>query len=645
MRHLSRFVPVLMLMLCAAVVSVAAAQPESKPVSVQIEAIGVEPQPVEELPEVGQEPATEAEEPIVGEIDAPATEVPEEIAPTEEAGPEELPEPLEVPAPIVAVEVVGNSEIPTEDVLKVIKSAEGGQFSKDQVARDRQAVLNLGWFQTVSVERESVENGIRLVFRVRENPVVSDIVFEGSQELTKDELLAVMKTAPGQVYSAPQLARDAQAVEELYRSQGYILAIVVGQRMSDDGILTLVIAEGVIEDITITGNTRTKTYAIRRYMKTQVGETYNDRKVSRDVAKLSSLGWFETVRRDAEVGTEPGKVILIITVVEKRRTGMASVGGGYSSVQGLVGFVDLTKSNIGGNGQVVSIRGEFGGRTSYELGYQHPWIMTPETRLNAGLYDRLILREAIVQDDEGENRSVLYDERRNGANVTFGRPLSDVTTVFFGLKSDDVSIEGVSEEEAEFLTGEAFEPRKVRSITLAAVNDTRSDVYNPRGGAYQRLSAEFAGVIFGGSEFNKYVLDTRRFFKTGSKNAIGLRFLVGAVSGDVPYLEQFLIGGSETLRGYRTDRFVGTRMAILNAEYRMPISDNLLGVLFVDVGDAWGGPLADDPSFEDSVHDSFTSHVGYGLGVRVKTPIGPIRLDLGFSEEGTETHFGVRNMF
>ena len=71
---------------------------------------------------------------------------------------------------------------------------------------------------------------------------------------------------------------------------------------------------------------------------------------------------------------------MVITVVEKRRTGTVSVGGGYSSVQGLVGFVDLTKSNLAGNGQAVSIRGEFGGQTSYEFGYQHPWVMTPETR-------------------------------------------------------------------------------------------------------------------------------------------------------------------------------------------------------------------------------------------------------------------------
>jgi outer membrane protein insertion porin family len=84
-------------------------------------------------------------------------------------------------------------------------------------------------------------------------------------------------------------------------------------------------------------------------------------------------------------------------------------------------------------------------------------------------------------------------------------------------------------------------------------------------------------------------------------------------------------------------------MAILNTEYRFPLSSSLIGVGFVDVGDAWGGPIAEDPFFRSD--KSFTTHLGYGVGVRVQTPIGPLRLDLGFSEEGTETHFGVSHMF
>jgi outer membrane protein insertion porin family len=302
------------------------------------------------------------------------------------------------------------------------------------------------------------------------------------------------------------------------------------------------------------------------------------------------------------------------------------------------------KTNVGGIGQTVRVRGEFGGRTSYELGYVHPWVMTPETRLNSGVYNRLILREAFVTDEQGERRSILYDERRNGGNLTLGRPLSDQTTVFLGLRLDDVSISGVSGEEEGFLTGAAFQPRKVRSLTLASVTDARDNVYNPRAGSYLRFSVEVAGVL-GGVEFNKYVGDTRRYVPAGKRNVVATRLLAGTVTGDAPYLEQFLVGGSESLRGYRSDRFVGTRMAILNTEYRFPLSTNLLGVVFADVGDAWGGPVAADPAVGDVVHDSFTAHAGYGVGVRVRTPIGPLRLDLGFSEEGTETHFSVRHMF
>jgi outer membrane protein insertion porin family len=568
-------------------------------------------------------------------------------APTEEQPTPASPVPQPAPPPplpdlIISIDVLGNKDIPPQDIRDAISSKVGAPYSESRVERDRQAIRDLGWFQTVAVERESVETGVRLLFRVVENPVITDIQFDGIRELTREELLGVMKTKPGQVYNGPLVLLDGQAIQELYRSRGYILAIVVGQRMDQEGVLTLTIAEGVIEDIKVTGNTHTKAYVIRRYIRTKVGETYNDRKVAGDVARLTNLGYFETVRREAEAGTEPGKVIIVITVVEKKRTGMATLGAGYTSVQGMVCFVDLVKTNLRGTGQTVSIRGEFGGRTSYEFGYRHPWIMNPETRLSLGIYDRLILREAFVAAEDGDQRSILYDERRSGGNVTLGRPLSDYTTAYLGLRRDDVSISGLNEEEEQFLTGPAFEPREVRSLTLATVTDKRSNPFNPRKGFYQQLSAEIAGV-FGGVDFNKYTADHRRYLPVAGRNVLAFRLLLGTVSGDAPYLEQFLIGGPESLRGYRNDRFAGARMAILNTEYRFPISKNLLGVLFVDLGDAWGGALARDPYFQGD--ESFIAHLGYGAGVRVQTPIGPIRLDLGFSEEGTETHFGLSHMF
>lgn len=561
------------------------------------------------------------------------------------------------PTPVIeSVGVVGNVYIPTDTITKAIGSKPETPYSQDQVEKDRRAILALGYFQTVSVEQESVDGGIRLVFRVLENPVVTDIKFEGNTVLSREQLLSAMETkprvdaeavTPDMVFNRPRLLDDVRRIEDLYRSQGYILAMVADSRMSLEGVLTLVIAEGVIEEIRIVGNTHTKRSFMMHYIRTKVGDVYNDRQVAADVIRLTNLDLFDTVRREAEIGTEYGKVILVFTVVEKRRTGLASIGGGYSSVQGLVGFIDLVKTNLGGTGQVVSVRGEFGGRSSYEFGYRNPWIMNPETRLSLGLYNRLTLREAFVVTPEGENQSILYDERRTGGNITLGRPVSNYSTAFLNFRSDDVSISGLTESEQPYLAGSPFLPRQVRSITLAGVTDTRvmgpeDDRYNPHRGGYRQLSAEFAG-LFGGADFNKYTLDSRRYFRVGAKNVLALRLLGGVTTGNPPYLEQFLIGGTESLRGFRSDRFAGARMAILNTEYRFPLSTALIGVVFADVGDAWGGDIADDPFFRGD--KTFTAHVGYGVGVRVKTPIGPIRLDIGFSNEGTETHFGVSHMF
>jgi outer membrane protein insertion porin family len=84
-------------------------------------------------------------------------------------------------------------------------------------------------------------------------------------------------------------------------------------------------------------------------------------------------------------------------------------------------------------------------------------------------------------------------------------------------------------------------------------------------------------------------------------------------------------------------------MVVLNTEYRFPLTKNLVGVGFVDAGDAWGGTIASDPYFESD--KTFRMRLGYGVGVRVQTPVGPLRLDLGFSREGAQTEFGVAQMF
>jgi beta-lactamase regulating signal transducer with metallopeptidase domain len=153
-------------------------------------------------------------------------------------------------------------------------------------------------------------------------PIVHRIQFEGLRELTADELLAVMKTKPGSPYDVKAIARDAQAIEDLCRSRGYVLAMAGRPRLSDDEPRTvmMLIREGEIEDIVVRGTDEQHAAAVLEAISTSVGDVYNDKAVTRDLAELGSLSWIESVRRDVEVGAAPGKVILVFTVTP-RETG------------------------------------------------------------------------------------------------------------------------------------------------------------------------------------------------------------------------------------------------------------------------------------------------------------------------------------
>jgi outer membrane protein insertion porin family len=122
-----------------------------------------------------------------------------------------------------------------------------------------------------------------------------------------------------------------------------------------------------------------------------------------------------------------------------------------------------------------------------------------------------------------------------------------------------------------------------------------------------------------------------------------VRLYAGKAFGKLPFFEQFFLGGAETLRGYPEDRFWGENIALLSVEYRAPLAQNLVGVVFVDAGDAWGGRYGTINDFTQ--HSSFKPQVGAGIGIRVRTPIGPLRLDYGFGSEGARTHFSIGNIF
>jgi len=595
---------------------------------------------------------------------------------------------------IAEIKIVGNERILNEAILAAVALKPGMAFSEQAVQEAKQAIESMGYFQPgVTVGTESVESGVRLVFNLAENPVVKEVKITGNTVVETEKLLSLMRTSVGNVLNTNTLLQqDVRAIENYYEDQGY--AAYVTEEIGIDpetGALNIPITEIRIEAMRITGNKKTKDYVILREMQQKPGDVYNVKALFNDVQRVYDLGMFElegAVPYKTETGSDLGKVAITIPVKE-RKTGEVSVGFGYSSRQRLVGQARLSETNFRGRGQTVNLLWEQSGTrgSSYEAGFFEPWLDSKHTSLGVNLYNKLIFRFSSGVFGTSGSTVNDYDERRKGGSTTISRPFGRANRGFLTLRSESVT---TNIENADLALGIISQDATVTSGTTRFTNDTRDSQLDPFGGSYNSYAVELGKARFEGdsSTFSKYSLDFRRYFSKGGprrelnekRQRLAVRLMGGSLSGTVPFFEQYFIGGAETLRGFREDRFWGRNLFLASAEYRFPVAQSLTGVVFADYGDAWGAPeqfqkkpvpdtnpdgtimkdaggnviykrdtlgnlIMTDLIDDFPQHTGFSPNLGYGIGIRVQTPLGPLRLDYGFSSEGSRAHFSIGHAF
>lgn len=550
---------------------------------------------------------------------------------------------------VTAVTVTGNSTVAESTIMNAVKVKPGDALAADKVKQDMQSIYELGYFFDVVANFTEVPEGVQVVYTVMENPVLTDIVIKGNTKVTTDKLRGMLTVSKGSVLNSKTLNDNARAIEQYYHDQGYILAKVSDVSMASGGILNITINEGTLEGIQVKGNDKTKSYVITREMKLKPGEPFNAKDARRSMQKVYNLGYFEDVNMKLNPGREPNAVVLETDVVEQK-TGTFSIGGGYSKSDGMVGIIELGDNNFRGTGDQVKIHWEFGGNAesvshgkNYELSYTHPWLDAKQTSLGFNFYN--MTNE--YTDYDGQTERADYYKKRKGWDVTFGRPQGEYTTNYITLKHrDDTYVESVSGVDYSKPTGSQFmidHPDYLkdnfgvtRSVALMRVYDSRDNVFNATEGRRTSLSAEFAGRTFGGDfDFNKYTAETRNYFKVGHDQVLALRLMSGYATGHLPESGQFALGGTDTLRGYEDDEFKGDKMLAMTAEYRFPLAKKVQGVFFTDAGKTWNEESYNLSDLKASV----------GVGVRISTPIGPIKLDYGKGSEGGRTHFSFGGQF
>lgn len=545
---------------------------------------------------------------------------------------------------VVSVDVVGNEKIAKEDILNVLTIKAGDKFNIKNIEQDRNNIYNTGYFYDNYPSYEVVPEGVKITYHVMENPVLNSVEILGNQVYSTDKIEDMLTVKKGEILNIRQLNTDLANIEASYRQDGYILAKLRDISIDESGNLTLTFNEGILEGYVVKGNDKTKDYVITREMRIKPGEVFDAKKARRSMQRVYNLGFFEDVSVKILPGKEdPNNIIMELTVIEKR-TGSFGIGAGYSSEDGLLGMVSVSDSNFMGIGDSVKAMYEFGGEdgddSGYSISYTKPWLDEKETTGTFRIYDRKFEYDDY---DNGGDLIETYDKKNQGYELNFGRPTDEYTMNYLGFKINNTEYRGHEDgldrsKNTEWLDNNFGE---TRSIIASQVRDTRDNIFYPTEGTRTSLSVEYAG-LGGDFDYTKLTGSVQKYYKVGHAQVLALRGSAGYANEDLPEAALFEVGGQNSVRGYRDGQFSGNRMLMGTMEYRFPLMNKVQGALFTDVGDAWGGKSWGSWS---SIEEDLDLHASVGLGLQMQTPIGALRLDYGWGEDGGRLHFNVGGNF
>lgn len=580
---------------------------------------------------------------------------------------------------IAQINIKGNASVSTQAILALISQKVGDAYVPANADKDRDTIKGMGYFNGdigLSVVPDTA-GGLDLTYTVAENPIITKVVLTANTPdkqptIHADILRAQMvHTHDGQVLNTNGLNQDLDALfnraSGYCRKHGYLFEVSSDINFDPQtGVLTIPIIEAHIDAIKVTGNKKTKTKVIIRELRQKPGDVLNEIQMQKDLTKVYNLGIFDSVGPFEEIPTDVGLVTISIPVTDKR-TGNVTVGVGYSSQSQLEGTAGLSDTNFRGLDESARISWEVGdvnSTSSVDAGFTEPYLDKHHTALDVDAYDKAVYRfssNSFGGVTVGDSNT--YTEQHIGGQIGIIRPIGDNLRAEISVRSETVRTNDVSlPQDATFIRQNG----NTTSIAGTLSADTRDNVLSPASGGLATIREELATsdtttanngptpLEPGQHTYLKSSLDLRRYISlqgprkltnlTAPKKVFAVHLFLQSTAKEIPFSEQYFLGGPDDLRGYDVERYWGNNSALGQAELRLPIgkSDSYQLVILGDVGDAWGS-IYSGGGFAQ--HEKFTPLADYGLGVRLKTPVGPIRLDYAIGSSGGQTQFSIGPSF
>jgi outer membrane protein insertion porin family len=554
------------------------------------------------------------------------------------------------------IRIVGNKYLKEKDIKGKLQTLElylfffGGTLKREELRRDldriRAYYLDNG-FLDIAVEDPEIQldarrKRLRIIIQVQEGPQyrIGALSIKGNRLLTEPEIRGLIKSRVGGIFSRETLQGDVVAVTDRYAERGYLFADMAPvtdiQRTETRVNISLEITEGrqaYINRIEITGNVRTRDKVIRREIRLVEGDVFNSALLQESRRNLQNLGFFEDVKLDTKRAGAADKVDLTVDVKEKA-TGAFTIGGGFSSVDGAIAVASISQNNIFGLGKRASLGGQIGQHANRgDLVYTDPHFMDTNFLVEPHLF-------AI---NTRYQSNVSYNQSNQGGSLTVAHHLVEAVFGSVNYTYERVRIKDLADDAPDLVKQQAAESggvSKTSSFTFTLTRDMRDSFTEPTKGLYLQAALQYAGgVLDADNNFTKYNFEASQYWPLWWK-------FVGHVRGNISYAEafgdthtlpvqeRFLLGGINTIRGFRnftvgpkdpvTDNPIGGNKAFfMNHEVLFPLYEPLKmrGLVFFDLGNAF----QEGEPFKWSVKRSV------GIGVRFTSPLGALRLEIGLN--------------
>jgi outer membrane protein insertion porin family len=527
-------------------------------------------------------------------------------------------------------------------------------YSKDKLTTDLENVrsyyLNRGYLEfniestQVSISPDKKDMYLTLTVHEGEPYTVSSVKLAGNLLDRGPELQKLITIKPGQRFSAEKLQATTKAIVDKLGEYGYAFATVNAQPEIDQVhhkvALTLQVDPSrrvYVRHINVTGNTRTRDEVIRREMRQLESSWFDSSRLALSKDRINRLGYFT----DVDVTTTPvpgtSDQVDVDVKVKEKPTGAITLGAGFSSTDKVVLSAGISQDNVFGSGTSLSVN--VNTARSYRtltVTQVDPYFTVDGIKRITDVYYRTT--QPLYYSTNSSFRIITA-----GGDLKFGIPFSEVDTVYFGagFEQNRLDVDSSTPQVYQQYVTDFGRVSNNIPLTVGWSRDARDSALVPSRGYFTQANAEY-GTPIGAAQYYKADLQAQYYYSFARGFVLGLNFQGGYGNGmggkPFPIFKNYFAGGIGSVRGYEpsslgprdattNDPIGGSKMVVGNIELTFPLPgtgyDRTLRVFtFLDGGNVWGT--------EGSSIGANGLRYGYGVGLAWISPIGPLKISLGF---------------